>query len=282
MSRTAIITGATGFIGSALVSALSQAGWNVIALCRNPKAAAETGRVVYRRYKLGDALEYDGDALVHCAYESRDDREENVNVRGSAALIESARARGVPRILFLSSLAASNGAHSRYGEDKFRIEQMLDLRRDAIVRPGLVIGNGGLFGNMAAAIRRTHAAPVFRGGRQPVYTVALDDLCMALVRLIEAEATGAFTIAFPEPIALKDLLTRLGRRFGFDVQLIPLPYTATLRLIGLAEKFGLKLPISAESVRGIQNLRPLDIPSYSGLGITTKPFDAALQEMFGL
>lgn len=283
MSKTAIVTGATGFIGSALVAALSRAGWNVTALCRHPEVHSGGDGVVYRRYELGDALEYDGEVLVHCAYQPEGDNgaAESINVTGSARLIESARARGVRKIVFLSSIMASAAnAASRYGREKFRIEQMIDDTCDVVVRPGLVIGDGGLFRAMTQTIRNTHIAPVFSGGRQPVYTVAIDDLCGALVRLVETDASGTYTLASPEPVEMRALLTGIARRYGVAVRLIPLPYTATLWLTSLAGAIGLKLPISSESVRGIRNLRRIDIPSYRDLGIVPRSFDDALQEMF--
>jgi hypothetical protein len=51
-------------------------------------------------------------------------------------------------------------------------------------------------------------------------------------------------------------------------------------LTSLAGAIGLKLPISSESVRGVRNLRRIDIPSYRDLGIVPRSFDDALQEMF--
>lgn len=282
MSKTAIVTGATGFIGSALVTAFSRAGWNVVALCRRPEMRTPIEGVVYRRYELGDALEYGGEALVHCAYEpdGKAGAGESINVTGSARLIESARARGVRKIVFLSSMASGMDAGSRYGREKFSIERMLDHTSDLIVRPGLVIGDGGLFRAMTQTIRKTHLAPVFHGGRQPVYTVAIRDLCAALVRLVEAEASGTYTLASAEPVEMKTLLTRVGRRYNVPVHLIPLPYTATLWLTAVADAIGLKLPISSESVRGIRNLRRIEVPSYRDLGIVPRSFDDALQEMF--
>jgi uncharacterized protein YbjT (DUF2867 family) len=113
-----------------------------------------------------------------------------------------------------------------------------------------------------------------------VYTVAIGDLCAALVQLAEADACGTYTLAHPEPVEMRTLLTGIARRYGAAVRLIPLPYTATLLLTSLAGAIGLKLPISSESVRGVRNLRRIDIPSYRDLGIVPRSFDDALQEMF--
>src|SRR5688572_22800098 len=44
--RTALVTGATGFVGSFLIDRLLQDGWNVVALARGSDAEARVGRAL--------------------------------------------------------------------------------------------------------------------------------------------------------------------------------------------------------------------------------------------
>ena len=65
-------------------------------------------------------------------------------MEGTRALLDEAKARGVGRIVFLSSQSAHEDAVSAYGRTKLEAERLI---RDsgvahAILRPGLVFGPG--------------------------------------------------------------------------------------------------------------------------------------------
>ena len=167
--RTVAITGANGFVGSALLQTFADAGWRVIALTRRPADPP----VEWRRYDLRDDSLTDGllagvDVLVHCAYARRRPGADAfaTNVRASKMLFDAARGAGTKQLIFVSSLAAGGDAPSEYGRQKFRIEQMLDPNADTVVRAGLVLGNGGLFARMQAYLRRRSLVPLIDGGRR--------------------------------------------------------------------------------------------------------------------
>ena len=280
MNGTVIITGAGGFIGSALLSTFAQANWKVIGLCRRPPFTGPAStNIEYRQYELGDTLTCDGDVLVHCAYDAAAAGATDVNLEGSARLFADARERNISKIIFISSLASKADAASRYGSEKYRIEQLLCPSRDLIVRPGLVIGKGGLFGSMIDSMYRLRIAPVFNGGTQPVYTVSIGDLCAATLRFVERECCGSYIVAAREPVTMKNLYLGLARALGVQVRLVPLPSSVTVLLLSVAEKAGLRLPIASESVRGVRNLRTLAIPSYDNFGMELKSFNTAVQEL---
>lgn len=251
------VTGASGFVGSALVRRFSANGWVVTPLGRNEE----------RHYDLANAVDptaFAGlDVLVHTAYAPGED-----NVAAAARLLRAAREARLEKILFMSSLAADAQSSSQYGRDKYAIEQMLNAKRDIAVRPGLVAGNGGLYGAMRETIRKFGFAPVFGDGRQPVYLVGVDELADAAVTLVERDATGMFFCSGQSPIAFCDLCASIANAMHRRVRFIRLPLQAVLSVLGACEAVGLRLPISAESVRGIANLRTVTIPAHEGLRFT--------------
>lgn len=125
MARTILITGATGFLGSALCAGLSQSH-RIIGLYRRPvpqslKAAAPSvlwfkGDVSNARdmldvFKYGHKKGYSIDYVIHFAaftgFGKRWKKEyEKTNVTGTKNIIEAASGAGVSRILFAGSIAS--------------------------------------------------------------------------------------------------------------------------------------------------------------------------------
>ena len=196
--------------------------------------------------------------VIHCAHA----REQNVNRPGAERLFHAARRAGVRSIVFLSSLASDREAHSRYGREKSEIESLLDPRRDVILRPGLVVGDGGLFAAMTDSIRRFHVAPIVERGLQPVYTIEVSDLVGAAVDIVTAGGAGLYLLAAPQPRPLRELYYEIARRAQTRVLLVPVPYSMLVSALSRAERWGLPLPISAETLRGVRNLRTFEIPRY--------------------
>src|SRR5262245_48788443 len=155
-----LVSGATGFLGRRLCTHLARQGWTIRALVRDPGAARRAADAWIEVFHCAlpatiDEAAFDGggQALVHAAAATRGSGEaEAVNIDGSRRLFEMARIHGIRRIVFLSSMSAAPDAPARYGHDKWRVEQMLEPGRDVAVRPGLVVGPGGLFARMRTGL----------------------------------------------------------------------------------------------------------------------------------
>jgi nucleoside-diphosphate-sugar epimerase len=281
------VSGATGFIGEHLIRSFAQSGWKVIGLCRRPEQQSASDTVSFRHFDLAraatGALDLRGvDVLVHCAiepYRAGAKRFQSVNVDGSMRLFESARLHGVEKIVFFSSIAARDGTTSPYGGDKLHIEQLLDAKRDLIIRPGLVIGDGGIFRALYTSTRKFHVAPIIRGGQQPVYIIGIDDLGRALHEVVEHDRRGTFLFAARDPIPNGALYKAIGRKAGVEVHLIPLPYAPTVWLLDLVEKLGITLPISSSSLKGVRNMRPVDFSAYQYPDVVIRPFASVMNEL---
>lgn len=281
---TIIITGANGFIGSALVKHFSSKGWKVKALVR-AALNAKVDNVSYHPYDLAkpvdDELFNATDVLVHCAYkkyETGNDADE-INISGTKHLIEQCRKHNVKPV-FLSSFSAHEDAVSHYGKHKFYLESLFDVKTDLVLKPGLVLGNSGLFHSIAEVIKTKKVVPLIGGGKQPLQVIAVDDLCKVIAAAIEKRLTGKLYIAEPTVITMKQLYDAIAARCNKKVVYFPLPASIALLLAAAAAGIGVKLPVSPESVKGLTQLRSFDTTAdMQKVGVEVKNIYQVLDEL---
>ena len=129
---TLAVTGATGFVGQALLDVLVRRKIAVRALARTVPAGAHP-LIEWVQGSLDDRgalaqLVAGAEAVIHIAglTTSHDPAElDRANAAGTLALVEAARAAGVPRFVFVSSLAAREPDLSAYGASKARAERIV-------------------------------------------------------------------------------------------------------------------------------------------------------------
>lgn len=185
------ITGGTGFVGSHLVQAARKADYEVRALTRRwspPEDGVDWIEGTLSRPDSLARLVNGCDAIVHVAGLINGSAAEfdEVNVRGTAAMIDAARKAGIARFIHISSLAAREPELSAYGRSKARSEQLvaasgLDW---TIIRPPAVYGPGDkeTFELFKMARRGFVALPP--KGRFSVIHVG--DLCQLILALLDA------------------------------------------------------------------------------------------------
>jgi nucleoside-diphosphate-sugar epimerase len=197
MSRTIALTGATGFIGSAVARRLERAGWRlrVLVRCSSPRVRLAGIAVQWVQGDLEDIeslrrLVRGAYAVVHCAGAVRGASHgdfNRVNVAGVARLVQAATdTNPLPRFLLISSLAAREPHLSPYAASKRQGEEVLAALAGKIswaaLRPAAVYGPGDrellpLFRCMGWGI-----APVVGPERARFSLLYVDDLAEAVLR----------------------------------------------------------------------------------------------------
>lgn len=285
--RAIAITGATGLVGRALCLAFADSGWTVHALARREDPGLSARGIRAYPCDLPTTLHPEAlhgcAAVVHAAYSTRHRsmaEARRTNEEGSARIFEAARAAGA-RVIFVSSVSAHPRARSYYGQSKLRLEGLLDPGRDLAVRPGLVLSShGGLFQRMAATVRRSPFIPLFGGGRQPIQTVHIDDLCAAFLAAADRGPTGTLTIAEPEPITLRRLLELFAARLGRSPRFLSVPISPALAALRVSEGLGLRLPASSENILGLLSLRAVDCRAdLERLGVPIRPAPRSIADL---
>ena len=263
------VTGAAGFLGRYLCRALVAQGRTVRGLVRDPEAARPLlPGVELLRCDLSQAVApaslTDCAVLIHAAYATKETdpvRMRLVNETGSRQLFQAARAQGVRRIVLISTVAADPQAPNYYARSKAAVEALCDAERDLIVRPGLILGREGqgLFQQMRNLMRTLHVVPLFGGGRQPLQTVHVDDVCTAVDRALDLGLTGAVNVAEPTPLTLGDFLRAVAQTHRIRCLFVPLPFGPALRLVQGLERLGVPVPLRSESLLGMQGLRAVPV-----------------------
>lgn len=244
------ITGVGGFIGGELARYLHSKG---VIVRGSSHDVAKLGSIVEsleQVYEFGldseiDAAWFEGcDAVVHCAYDGRSGKGK-VNVEGTMRIYAAAASAGVPYQLFIGSHSARPDAVSEYGRHKYEIEKLFIEKGQAVIRPGLVVGNGGLYAENKRYILRAPFLVLPGGKTVPIYYVAAGDLLCCVNVIIERCMRGAYNIFCRQPASLLDfslaiLKSESRRKVVLTVPFVPLLSMArylSRRIICLSDYF---------------------------------------------
>ena len=190
------ISGATGFVGQAVLDEAARRGGAVRALARAERADPDHVTWVQGDLANAPALAHlceGAEAVIHIAGAvNLPTRAEfaAVNIAGTQAVVDAARAAGVRRFVHVSSLAAREPGLSDYGWSKRMGEEVVQVSGLdwTIVRPPAIYGprDREILELFRAA--RWRVLPLPPAGRASM--IHVDDLARLLLDLVPAEASS--------------------------------------------------------------------------------------------
>lgn len=258
MNRKLVVTGANGFVGSALAARLLLNGEQVLGLRRNQEKQSFP-TVTLPSFDDMERLRpqlLDADVVIHCAARAHvmnDGAEDplplyrQVNRDMTLTIARLAAEVGVRRFLFLSSVKVNGESTSGrgpfqpdetsspedpYGLSKLEAEQGLQKiahetgMEVVIIRPPLVYGSGvkGNFASMISLVNKGYPLPLGAIDNKRSL-VGLDNLVDLVITCIDhpAAANQVFFAADGEDLSTSELLRRVARAMGKPPRLIPVP-----------------------------------------------------------
>lgn len=269
-----LVTGASGLIGRRLTARLLRQGVSVTAFVRTPDALADLagGGLTLARGVIedGDALARAAAgcaAVVHLANatgEVDEARVDAVNVGGTENVLAAARAAGVGRIVFTSTISAQRERLGPYGRSKRAAEARVRAAGVpfVILRPSLVYGGGdiGLVAMLARLLRALPVMPVIGNGRIELDPVHLDDVCAVIEAcLVRDDVLGrAYDVLGPDRVTLDEFLRRVGGILGVRRPLLHLPGPLALLLARGLGRLMARPPLTVDNVLGLISPARLD------------------------
>jgi len=251
-----LVTGAYGFIGSACLARLHEAGHAVVGAGRAIGTARR--RFPYARWIEADFLRLrdadawqpllDGiDAVVNCVGVLQDglgDDVRRVQDVGTAALFDACQRAGVGRVIHMSAIGADAAGPSAFARSKAAAESHLrTLTLDWIIlRPALVLGSAVYGGT--ALLRGLAAFPLavpLIHADARVQVVSLDDFADTVVQALApaAPARVSWDLAHPHVHRLADIARALRAWLGFAPRpVLPIPHGLARPVAAVGDALG--------------------------------------------
>jgi NADH dehydrogenase len=224
-----LLTGGTGYVGSALRQVLRDRGHDVRLLVRR-ESEHKVGSAEGFDVVLGDVLDShaclraaDGcAAVVHLVGIIREFPEEGTTYEAMHTevtfnVLDAARRMGIERFVHMSALGARADSRSRYHRTKFEAEEIVrnsDLRW-TVFRPSVIYHPGDEFIRELVDLVHRPIVPIIDGGKAFLQPVSLENVTDAMARSLHMPETQGrvFEVGGPDRVRFGELVESISKHF---------------------------------------------------------------------
>jgi uncharacterized protein YbjT (DUF2867 family) len=270
-----LVTGASGFIGAALVPRLVAAGHVPRLFVRRAPATPPAPPIEVVQGDLADRASLRPavagmDAVVHLGAATSAGRTDpavayRVNVGGASALVEACQSAGCRRIIAVSTQHVHLPRPGVYGRTK-RIADAIFLGSGldvTVLRPSLVYGAGGqgVFARIAALAAKLPVIPVVGPGQWHLRPVWVQDLNGVILATLARPATigRSYDVGGRERVTYDEMLGAICATLGKPCRPLHLPIRLCFVLAWLLERLLPNPPLTTENVHGALVEAPCDL-----------------------
>jgi len=231
VTKTVLVSGASGFIGSHVAARLAEEGYRVRAMTRRPRDYHGAGEPIDADVSVPGGLSaaFAGvDVAYYLIHSLGLDDFERRDADAARNFAEAAAAAHVERIIYLGGLGANDGRLSAHLRSRRDVEKILKSGPVpvTVLRAAVVIGHGGISWEMTRQLAdRLPAMVTPRWVRTRTQPIALPDAVRYLTGVLEpAEARGrTYEIGGPEVLRYVDMLQRVAKIRGSRLPNLTVP-----------------------------------------------------------
>ncbi|MCW3041296.1 MAG: NAD-dependent epimerase/dehydratase family protein [Solirubrobacterales bacterium] len=237
---TVLVTGASGYVGSAIVPRLKASGHTVRAFARTPaKVTAPVDQVVAGDAVTGQGLDRAMDGvdvayfLIHSMEGAAGGGFDSAEASSAENFAAAAQKAGVRRVVYLGGLVPTDHAPSRHLGSRLAVERtLLASAPEAVAfRASIVIGAGSRsFRFLVRLVERTPILPLPSWQRYRTQPIDERDV-LALLHAAgtREDVTGAHTydIGGPDVVTYGELITRIRDSMMVSRPTLALPLSVT-------------------------------------------------------
>jgi nucleoside-diphosphate-sugar epimerase len=223
MNGPILLTGADGFVGSAVRDAAERQGIAIRA------ASRREGFDILRPDTLTPAMEGAG-TIIHAAGAAHvfrrtaatDDWMRRTNVEGTRNVVAAARRAGANHVVLVSSVSVHGNEDDVYAEskrqaEKAAIEEAGDAVALTILRLATVYGEGDR-GNVLRLVRAIDCGPFVRigHGANRKTLIYRDDAAAAILAAAVSGISGVFNVAAPA-VTMREVVAAIAHALGVPI-----------------------------------------------------------------
>ncbi len=257
-----LVTGATGFVGPAIVQRLVDDGHTVRVLEHTAGSSAElpSQEAVPGSMTDPESLRraVDGqDAVVHLValLSGKPEEFERVMEQGTRDLLEAARDADVRRFVLMSALGTTEETKDLvpYYGAKWQMEQDVKASglEHVIFRPSFVFGRaGGALGQFKKIAKLAPVTPIVGPGTQRIQPIWLDDVAAYFAAAIEKPeaANRTFEVGGPDAVTWNEFWSRLKQAQGAHRSSVHVPFGLMRVQAAVLEKLP-KPPVTRDQLK---------------------------------
>ena len=291
-----LVTGATGFIGRAVVGELLKHNYAVRCLVRTPGSERMfSDRSVEIYY--GDIRDENSIVsachgvefvinLVSTISPSRGSDMFSTNVVGVTKLVSAIESSGsVKHLVHVSVLGANDNPRERYFFSKWKGEQEIKRTRTSytILRPSVITGASDRFSNLLGSLVRLFpVVPVVGHGRNRIQPMVVEDFAYCIVASLGRNDLEGKIIEIGGDLylSINEMIDCISDAMGMRRIKIHFPFWVSGLFCSLMNIFMTKPIINRELARMLSNRNVTDIGvAKSVFGITPKAFSEGLHHL---
>jgi uncharacterized protein YbjT (DUF2867 family) len=285
-----LVTGASGYVGSALAPRLSRDGHAVRGFARNPaRVQARFDELVIGDASSGKGLAkaLDGVEVAYYLIHSMEGAAADfaaTELRQAERFAKAAAKAGVRRIVYLGGLVPDDGATSRHLASRLAVETaLLDAVPESIaLRASIVIGaRSRSFRFLVRLLERLPvlAVPAWRHNRtQPIDGRDVLEFLAASAGLPERHAGRSWDIAGPDAMSYAEMLQRIADSMMISRPSIGLGFSLTpVAAVVAAAVAGEDVALIEPLMESLEHdLLPRDNTAAKAFGVKLHRFDSAV------